>query len=96
MTNLFGALELPGTEESEYVMKAIMRSLIVLAVCLMIITIIIVSIIFEAQCTPFAGEMTIKLTERVSKAAKNPNKPFYNHYMFESLCVIIKKVSVQL
>uniref|UniRef100_A0A914URF2 Exportin-2 n=1 Tax=Plectus sambesii TaxID=2011161 RepID=A0A914URF2_9BILA len=76
MTNLFAALEKTGTEESEYIMKAVMRSLTALV----------------SKCAPFASQITLALTSKISKAAQNPSKPHYNHFMFESLCVLVKKV----
>jgi len=74
LTNLFNALSLPGSEENEYVMKAIMRSFSML----------------QEMIVPYMGTLVGKLTEKLITVSKNPSKPHFNHYLFEALCVAIR------
>lgn len=76
LTNLFSALDLPGSQENEYVMKAIMRSFSAL----------------QAQVIPHLGDLLPKLTQKLALVARNPSKPHFNHYLFETLCLSIKIV----
>lgn len=73
---LFSTLSLPGSAENEYVMKAIMRSF---------------STLQEASM-PFMGHALPKLTEILTTVAKNPSKPHFNHYIFETFSLSIKIV----
>jgi len=74
LTSLFAAMERPGSEENEYIMKAVMRSF---------------SILQEA-IIPFVGTLVTKITEKIIAVSKNPSKPHFNHYLFESICVAIR------
>lgn len=76
-TGLFGSLQLAGSAENEYVMKAIMRSTSVL----------------QEGSLPFMGSIVLpRLTEILTLVAKNPSKPHFNHYLFETLSLSIKTV----
>lgn len=74
LTNLFKALTLPGSSENEYIMKAIMRSF---------------SLLQEA-IIPYIPSLITQLTEKLLAVSKNPSKPHFNHYMFESICLSIR------
>eukprot|EP00118_Oscarella_pearsei_P025556 m.308373 g.308373 ORF g.308373 m.308373 type:complete len:973 (+) comp43881_c0_seq1:68-2986(+) len=74
LTNLFTALTLPGSQENEYVMKALMRSLSAL----------------KEHIIPFVSIVTQKLAEKLIAVAKNPSKPHFNHYLFESISCLIR------
>lgn len=74
LTNLFTALTMQGSEENEYVMKTIMRSFSVL----------------QHGTVPYLPNVLEKLTQKLVLVSKNPSKPHFNHYLFESLSVIIK------
>ncbi|XP_052777226.1 exportin-2-like [Mya arenaria] len=72
--NLLGAMNLPGSTENEYLMKAIMRS----------------ASMMQENLVPLVGVILKSLTEKLLLVAKNPSKPHFNHYLFETLCVTIR------
>jgi exportin-2 (importin alpha re-exporter) len=74
LSNCFLVLGRPNSKENEYVMKTIMRTLS----CL------------QESVVPLMPVMLPKLLEILVAVAKNPSKPFFNHYMFESLCLCIR------
>ncbi|ERL89802.1 exportin-2 [Dendroctonus ponderosae] len=76
ISQLFGVLERPVSEENEYVMKAIMRSFSIL----------------QELVIPFLGAALPKLTQKLQAVAKNPSKPHFNHYLFETLSLSIRIV----
>jgi len=76
LKNLFGAFDFPGSNENEYVMKAVMRSFSALQECVV----------------PYLAHLLPPLTNKLSQAAKNPTRPHYNHYLFESLSLSIRIV----
>lgn len=75
-TNLLGALTIPGSEQNEYVMKAMMR----------------VTSIIEDDLMQHAGLIVPQLVIKIQQVAKNPSKPHYVHYLFETLSLVIKTV----
>lgn len=76
LKSLFSAFDLPGSTENEYVMKAVMRSFSTL----------------QDAVVPYLAHLLPPLTARLSQAAKNPTRPHYNHYLFESLSLSIRIV----
>ncbi|XP_067006504.1 exportin-2 [Anabrus simplex] len=76
LENLFAALTLPVSQENEYIMKAIMRSFSTL----------------QERVIPFLGDLLPKLTEKLSLVARNPSKPHFNHFLFETLSLSIRIV----
>jgi len=74
--NLFNALELPGSSENDYIMKAIMRS----------------CALMKEGIIPLVPVIVNKLAEKLTAVAKNPSKPQFNHYLFESICTLIRTV----
>ncbi|KAK6166863.1 hypothetical protein SNE40_023474 [Patella caerulea] len=74
MTNLFLAMEKPGSTENEYVMKAVMRTMSLL----------------QDNIIPMVPEILKSLTGKLLLVSKNPSKPHFNHYLFECLCVAIR------
>lgn len=76
LKNLFAAFELPGSSENEYVMKAVMRSFSGL----------------QEAVVPYLAALLPPLTNKLAQAAKNPTRPHYNHYLFESLSLAIRIV----
>lgn len=76
LTGLFGVLAVAGSAENEYVMKAIMRSFATL----------------EELSMPFMGEALPRLTQILTEVAKNPSRPHFNHFLFETLALAIKIV----
>uniref|UniRef100_A0A4W5JLS3 Exportin-2 n=1 Tax=Hucho hucho TaxID=62062 RepID=A0A4W5JLS3_9TELE len=74
LNNLFKALALPGSSENEYIMKAIMRSF---------------SLLQEAIVS-YIPTLIGQLTHKLLLVSKNPSKPHFNHYLFESLCLSIR------
>lgn len=74
LSNLFNLLEVPGSQENEYVMKAIMRSF---------------SLLKEALL-PYVGVLINNLASKLMVVSKNPSKPQFNHYLFEAICCAIR------
>jgi len=76
LQGLFGAFNMPGSAENEYVMKCIMRTFS----CL------------QGSVIPFLATLLPVLTQKLQQAAKNPTKPHFNHYIFETFCLAIRIV----
>lgn len=76
LTGLFSVLNQAQSGENEYVMKAIMRCFATL----------------QDAAMPFMGVTLPRLTEIVQQVAKNPSRPNFNHYLFETLALAIKIV----
>ena len=74
LTGLFTILTIPGSQENEYAMKAIMRSFSLL----------------QEHVVPHFGHYLPKLTAKLTDVTKNPTKPHFNHYLFETLSLAIK------
>ncbi|XP_034826240.1 exportin-2 [Maniola hyperantus] len=64
------------TEHNEYVMKAVLRTLAIL----------------RESALPYLGEALPKLAGMLAVVAKNPCKPHFNHYLFESLSLAVQLV----
>ncbi|XP_063387881.1 exportin-2 [Cydia fagiglandana] len=79
LTTLFAALGDHASPEhhNEYVMKAILRTLS----CL------------QESALPFLGTALPKLAQMLSVVAKNPCKPHFNHYLFETLSLAVSLVT---
>ena len=75
-TGLFSIVDNAELNENEYVMKCIMRALNVAKNDLMDV----VQVVLE------------KLTSALARVAKNPKNPQYNHFLFESIAVLIRAV----
>ena len=75
-TGLFAIVDNESLPENEYVMKAVMRSLSVAQEDLVDVTQIVLD----------------KLTASLGRVAKNPKNPHFNHYLFESIAVLVKSV----
>ncbi|BFY99292.1 hypothetical protein BsWGS_02332 [Bradybaena similaris] len=74
LTSLFGAMEMPGSAENEYIMKAIMRTMSLL----------------QEHIVPMIPQLVEGLKAKLLLVSKNPSKPHFNHYLFECLCVAIR------
>lgn len=74
LTGLFSRFDQPGSEENEYVMKTIMRSFSTL----------------QEKVVPFLAELLPKLTDKLAVVARNPSKPHFNHFLFETLVLSIR------
>ncbi|XP_053200432.1 exportin-2-like [Panonychus citri] len=74
ITGLFNVFNIEGSLENQYAMKAIMRTLSLL----------------QAQVIPYFDLILPRMTEKLTQTAKNPSKPHFNHYLFESLSICIK------
>ena len=73
-TKLFGAMTIPGSEENEYVMKALMR----------------VISLGQDHFIQYMPILVNGLREKLVIVSKNPSKPHFNHYLFESLSLCIR------
>lgn len=78
-TGLFTIIDNPNINENEYIMKCVMRSLQLAKDDIVQIT----QIVLE------------KLTAALARVAKNPRNPQYNHYLFESIAVLVRSVCSQ-
>lgn len=76
LSNLFHLLKVPGSQENEYVMKAIMRSF---------------SLLQEA-ILPYYAVLIADLASKLALVSKNPSKPQFNHYLFEAICCAIRVI----
>ncbi|XP_011881255.1 PREDICTED: exportin-2 [Vollenhovia emeryi] len=76
LKGLFSCMSISGSEENEYVMKAIMRSFGIL----------------QEVVVPFLADLLPKLTEKLAMVSRNPSRPNFNHYLFETLSLSIKIV----
>ncbi|XP_034952194.1 exportin-2 [Chelonus insularis] len=76
LNGLFSILEMPNSDENEYAMRAIMRSFGIL----------------KNNIMPYLGELLPKLTEKLEVVARNPSRPNFNHYLFETLSLSIRIV----
>ncbi|KAF2354137.1 Exportin/Importin Cse1-like [Trinorchestia longiramus] len=74
--NAFQALSVSGSEQNEHLMKAVMRVIEGL----------------KSKVIPYAGSLLTQLVVRLKLVAKNPTKPHYVHFLFESLAVLVKDV----
>ena len=73
-SGLFTVLDNPDLSENDHVMKCIMRMLIVV----------------DKDIGPITQLVLSHLTRSLERVCKNPINPYYNHYLFESLAVLIK------
>jgi exportin-2 (importin alpha re-exporter) len=46
----------------------------------------------QENVIPYLAEILSKLTERLAITARNPSKPHFNHYLFETLSLAIRIV----
>lgn len=76
LNGLFGVLSGTQASENEYVMKAIMRSFATL----------------QQASMPYMSAVLPRLTEILDTVSKNPSRPHFNHYLFETLALAIKIV----
>jgi len=73
---LFNIFEKRGSEENEYAMKAIFR----------------VCTVGEEHLAQVAATVIQSITGILSKVAKNPRMPNFNHYLFETLACLVKNI----
>lgn len=71
---LFAIFKKPGSGENEYAMKAIMRTVGLL----------------QADVMPFLKHILDNLTAKLDEVTKNPSKPNFNHYLFETITICIR------
>lgn len=71
---LFAVLENPTLSENDYVMKCIMRALIVIGEDINAVLELVLSHLIKA----------------LEKVCKNPINPHYNHYLFECLALLVR------
>ena len=105
LVNLFAVLSMPASKENEYVMKGnnswgkfhlvvhTVRSfkneiMFSLAIMRYLSTL-------QAAVAPFVGQLLTQLTNILLVVAKNPSKPHFNHYLFESISLLVRNVCKQ-
>ena len=79
LNNLFFAMSFPGSEENEYVMKALMRVLS----------------LGQDGFLQYMPTLVNGLREKLLTVCKNPSKPHFNHYLFEALSLCIRITCAQ-
>ena len=75
-TGLFSIVENTEWNENDYVMKCVMRTLSVA----------------EEDVVPITHIVIEKLTNMLARVSKNPRNPQFNHFLFESIAVLVKSV----
>lgn len=80
VNTLFDALEMPGSPENEHIMKAIMR---------------LFSFTKSQTLILFLPTLVPKMTQKLGVVARNPSKPYFNHYLFETLALLIRAACSQ-
>lgn len=74
LVNLLGVLKIQGSELNEYAMKAILRTMSTM----------------QEKIVPYSETLFKELVEKLAAVSQNPSKPHFNHYLFESICCIIR------
>jgi exportin-2 (importin alpha re-exporter) len=75
-TRLFNIVDNTEWNENEHVMKCVMRSLATAG----------------AGVIPITGIVISKLATALERVCNNPRKPMLNHYLFESVAVLVRNV----
>lgn len=71
---LLRCLQREGSEENEYVMKCVMRLLAVL----------------QEAALPAMDQLVPGLVAKLAAVSRNPSRPHFNHYLFETLCLCVR------
>ena len=77
LSGLFTALSNPNHPENDYIMKCILRVLVVVG----------------NDVAPISFHVLPPLVETLDRVSKNPTNPHFNHYLFECLAIIVKSVT---
>lgn len=77
---LFDALNMRGSLENDYIMKCIMR---------------LFSFSKSSLLIQFLPVVVPKMTAKLDEVARNPKKPYFNHYLFETLALLIRAACSQ-
>ena len=75
-TALFGRMTSPGYPENDYLMKALMR----------------IVVVGKERVAPFAAQVIGGLTTILARVCANPSNPGYNHFLFETIAALMKNV----
>lgn len=93
LSSLFATLDKPVSEENEYIMKGIFFSVyIIYLLNLIFLAIMRVLSTLQDKIIVFMADALPKLTEKLHQVAKNPSKPLFNHYLFETFSICIRYV----
>lgn len=71
---LFQIIDHPSNNPNDYAMKCVMRTLVTA----------------KAQILSSTQTVVTRLTSALARVAGNPQNPHYNHYLFESIALLIK------
>lgn len=74
LASLLAIFKVQGSELNEYAMKAVLR----------------VMSTTQELVVPYSDTLFAELVEKLSVVSQNPSKPHFNHYLFESICCIIR------
>lgn len=76
LTALFGVMSAPEYPENDYLMKCVMR----------------VVNISKDKVVPHIGSVLDSLTAVLRRVCANPSQPYFNHYLFETVAVLMRNV----
>lgn len=71
---LFLVLTIPGSEQNDYVMKAILKTIVLL----------------QGDFIPYLQQVLNQIMVKLNEVCKNPSKPHFNHYLFETIALSVK------
>ena len=74
LVNLLNVLKIQGSELNEYAMKAILKTMSTM----------------QEKVVQYSETLFRELVEKLAQVSQNPSKPHFNHYLFESICCIIR------
>jgi exportin-2 (importin alpha re-exporter) len=77
-TGLFNVLDNPDLPENDYVMKCIMKSMSIVSVDIL----------------PMVGPVLAKLTTALARVCAKPMNPYFNHYLFESIAILVRSICI--
>ena len=80
LEGLFTVLENANLPDNDYVMKCVMRVLVVIG----------------PDVSPVTGLVLSKLILILSRVSRNPVNPYFNHYLFECIAILIRSCCVAL
>mmetsp|Transcript_22084 Transcript_22084/g.77407 ORF Transcript_22084/g.77407 Transcript_22084/m.77407 type:complete len:992 (-) Transcript_22084:120-3095(-) len=79
MTSLFALMNAPDYPENDYLMKCVMR---IVNVC-------------KTKVTPHIGPVLESLTAVLKRVCANPSQPHFNHFLFETVAVLVRNVCAE-
>ena len=79
LTSLFGKIARADYPENEYLMRCLMR----------------VVVLSRAALAPLAPQIIAALTQVLARVCGNPSNPVYNHFLFETIAALMRAVCAE-